>query len=404
MLDPARVTAEAVRFGRSMLQHWLLDPSITYLNHGTVGCTPRRVLEAQQSIRDEIERQPSQFLLRELTRLDTGVPDHGRSRLRAAASEVAAFLHARPDDVALVDNATTGANAVFHSLDFEPGDEVVVTDKGYGGVVRAAAYHARRRGARLRVVEIPYPDVTPERILEAVDAAIGPRCRLAVLDHIASLTALVFPVREMAERCQRKGVPVLVDGAHAPGAIEVDIPSLGVDYYTGNLHKWAFAPRPSGVLWAAPERQAALHPAVISWGLDKGFLVEFDWMSTRDPSAMLAAPEGIRMMRDLGLDAVRTHNHALAMDAARLLASAWGTEHRIPEEMVGTMSVVPLPVSLGSTGEDATAIRDRLLFEDRIEVQLHALQGRLWARISAQIYNEIADVERLADAVRVRSA
>ena len=404
MFDPARAATGTVSFGRSMLGHWLLDPSITYLNHGTVGCTPRRVLEAQQAIRDEIERRPSQFLLRDLTRLDTGVPAHESSLLRAAAREVAEFLHARAEDVVLVDNATTGANAVFQSADLREGDEIVVTDKGYGGVVRAAAYHARRRGARLRVAEIPYPDVTPERIVEAVDAAIGPRCRLVAVDHIASLTALVFPVREIAERCRRKGVPILVDGAHAPGAIEVDIPSLGVDYYTGNLHKWAFAPRPCGVLWAALEHQPALHPAVISWGLDGGYLVEFDWMSTRDPSAMLAAPEGIRMMRDLGLEAMRGYNHALAMDAARLLASAWRTEHLVPEGMVGTMSVVPLPASAGSTREDAAAIRDRLLFEDRIEVQLHELKGRLWARISAQVYVEIADVERLAEAVRVRSS
>ncbi|HEU5310377.1 MAG TPA: aminotransferase class V-fold PLP-dependent enzyme, partial [Candidatus Eisenbacteria bacterium] len=337
MIDPARAATGTVSFGRSMLGHWLLDPSITYLNHGTVGCTPRRVLEAQQAIRDEIEHRPSQFLLRDLTRLDTGVPAHESSLLRAAAREVAEFLHARAEDVVLVDNATTGANAVFQSADLREGDEVVVTDKGYGGVVRAAAYHARRRGACLRVAEIPYPDVTPERIVEAVDAAIGPRCRLVAVDHIASLTALVFPVREIAERCRRKGVPILVDGAHAPGAIEVDIPSLGVDYYTGNLHKWAFAPRPCGVLWAAPEHQSALHPAVISWGLDGGYLVEFDWMSTRDPSSMLAAPEGIRMMRDLGLEAMRGYNHALAMDAASLLASAWRTQHLVPEEMVGTM-------------------------------------------------------------------
>ncbi|HET9252253.1 MAG TPA: aminotransferase class V-fold PLP-dependent enzyme [Candidatus Eisenbacteria bacterium] len=390
-------------FGRSMLGHWLLDPSITYLNHGTVGCTPRRVLEAQQSIREEIERQPSRFLLRELNGLGTGVPAHERSRLRAAAREVAAFVRARPEDVALVDNATTGANAILQSIDLEAGDEIVVTGMGYGGVVRAAAYHARRRGARLRVAEIPYPDVTPERVLDVVDRAIGPKCRLVVVDHVSSLTALVFPVREIAERCRRKGVPILVDGAHAPGAIDVDVPSLRVDYYTGNLHKWAFAPRPCGLLWASPERQAALHPPVISWGLDEGFLVEFDWMSTRDPSAMLAAPEGIRMMRDLGVEAMRGHNHALARDAARLLASAWGTDHRVPEEMMGTMCVVPLPASFGSTADDATRIRDRLLFEERIEVQLHDLGGRLWARVSAQVYNEIADVERLAEAVRVRS-
>jgi isopenicillin-N epimerase len=227
-------------------------------------------------------------------------------------------------------------------------------------------------------------------VVDAVDAAIGPKCRLAVVDHVSSLTALVLPVAAIAERCRKKGVPLLVDGAHAPGAVALDVPSLGVDYYAANLHKWAFAPRPSGFLWAAPARQAGLHPPVISWGLDEGFLVEFDWMSTRDPSSMLAAPEGIRFLRELGAEAVRGYNHTLALEAARLLASEWGTEYRIPESMTATMCVVPLPPALGSTLEDAIAIRDRLLFEERIEVQIHEKKGRLWTRISAQIYNHTA--------------
>ena len=391
-------------FGRSHLRHWPLDPSITYLNHSTVGVTPIRVLEAQRRIQDEIERQPSRFLLRELSGLSVGPRDHQRSRIRAAAREVAAFVGARGEDVALVDNTTTGANAVFLSTDLAEGDEVVVTDLGYGGVVRAASYHARRRGARLRVAEIPYPEVTPEAVLEAVDAAIGPRCRLVVVDHVASLTSLVLPVTAIAERCRRKGVPLLVDGAHAPGAVALDIPALGADYYAANLHKWAFAPRPSGFLWAAPARQAGLHPPVISWGLDEGYLVEFDWMSTRDPSALLAAPEGIRFLRDLGVDAVRDYNHTLALDAARHLASVWDVEYRIPTSMTATMVTIPLPRSLGSTPDDAIAIRDRLLYEEKIEVQIHEQRGRLWARIAAQIYNEMADVERLADAVLVKRA
>jgi isopenicillin-N epimerase len=399
--DPAAgASGRGMTFGRALRSHWMLDPETTYLNHGTVGCTPRRVLEAQQAIRDEIERQPSRFLLRELTGLGVGRPDHEGSRLRAAARAIAAFVHARPDDLALVDNATTGANAVFQSADLSEGDEVVVTDMGYGGVVRAAAYHARRRRATLRTVEMPYPGATPERMVETIDRAIGPRCRLAIVDHVSSLTALVFPVREIAERCRRKGVPLLVDGAHAPGAIALDVPSIGADYYTANLHKWAFAPRPSGFLWAAPERQPALHPPVISWGLDEGFTTEFDWMSTRDPSAMLAAPVGIQMIQDLGFDAVRGHNHTLAKEAAALLADAWGVDHRIPDSMVGTMCSVPLPESFGSSREDAIVVRDRLLFEERIEIQVHDLGGRLWVRVSAQVYNDLADVERLAETVR----
>jgi isopenicillin-N epimerase len=194
-------------------------------------------------------------------------------------------------------------------------------------------------------------------------------------------------------------VPVLGDGAHAPGVLPLDIPSLGVDWYTGNLHKWAFAPRSSGILWASPARQADLHPTVISWGLDQGFTAEFDWVGTRDPSPYLAAPEGIAFQRDLGVDAARAYQHRLAWGAAELLTARWGTDPAAPESMVGAMATVQMPPRAGSTKEDALRLRNALLFEDRIEVQLHAWRERLWVRVSAQVYNEPADIERLAEAV-----
>ncbi len=388
-------------FGHGMLEHWALDPEITYLNHGTVGAPPRRVLAAQQAIRDEIERQPSRFLLRDLVG-HIGAPRKEPTRLRAAASAVAAFLSARGEDLAFVDNATTGANAVLRSLPLQPGDEILITDQTYGAVANAAAFVARERGARVRTVEVPYPAFEPGAFVEAVGGALGSRTRVAIIDHIVSESALILPLAEIAARCREKGVPVLVDGAHAPGVLDLDIPSLGVAWYTGNLHKWAYAPRSCAFLWAAPERQAQLHPPVISWGLDKGFLAEFDWVGTRDPSAYLAAPEGIAMLRELGLVAVRGYNHRLAWDAARMLGERFGTSLAVKEASVGSMVTIPLPQRLGSTREDATRLRDTLLFEDRIEVQLHAGRGRLWVRVSAQVYNEMKDVERLAHAITAR--
>ena len=388
-----------VTFGRSMLDQWCLDPEIIYLNHGTVGATPKRVLAKQQAIRDEIERQPSQFLLRELTSIVVGMPRSEPPRLRAAAAEVAPFVGAKSEDFVFVENATTGINAVLRSLDLREGDEVLVTDHVYGAVAKIAAFVARRRGARVRSIELPYPVSGPDAIVAAVVAAIGPRTRVLVLDHVTSETALVLPVLEIASRCRAKRVPVLVDGAHAPGAISLDVSSLGVDWYSANLHKWAFAPRPAGFLWAAPERHEGLHPTVISWGLDQGLSAEFDLTGTRDPSAFLAAPEAIAFLRDLGAGAVRAYNHALAWEAARHLSGRWGTKLEMGEEMVGTMATVPLPERMGSTPEDAARLRDALLFEDRIEAQLHAWRDRLWVRVSAQVYNDLHDVERLASAV-----
>jgi len=388
-------------FGKHMLAEWPLEPGVTYLNHGTVGVTPNRVMAAQREIRDAIERQPSRFMLRELTATSFGRPRNETPRLRAAANVIAAFLGANGDDLVFVDNATTAANAVLRSFPFDAGDEILVTDLGYGGVTRAAIFAARERGATVRTVTMPHP-FRSEALVEAYATAVGPRTRLAIVDHTTAESGLVFPLRETAARLRAQGVAVLGDGAHAPGSIPVDITSLGVDWYVANLHKWGWAPRSSGILWAPPERQAGLHPTVISWGLDQGFTAEFDMLGTRDPSAHLAAPAAIALMLEWGVEAVQRYNHQLAWSGGRRLAEHWQTVFDVPEALVGTMATVPLPAAMGETREEALALRDALLFEDQIEVQMHAYRDQIWARISAQIYNDLADIDRLAAAVARR--
>lgn len=390
-------------FGPWVRELFGLDPSVTYLNHGTVGVAPRRVLEAQQRWRQQMERQPSAFLLRELVPLGLGQPRSDPGRLRQAAAVVAAFVGAEDKDLVFVDNATSGANAVLRSLDLRPGDEILLTDHTYGAVANAAAFVARERGAEVRTVEVPYPAFDAQALVAVLDAALGPRTRLLLVDHITSDSALLLPIAEITARARAKGVCVLVDGAHAPGSIPLDVPGTGADYYTANLHKWAFAPKGCGFLWARADRQAGLHPPVISWGLDKGFCAEFDWVGTRDPSPWLCAPEGIAFLRELGVGAVQEWNHALAWEAARLLTERWETPLEIPEASVGTMVTVPLPAGLGSSRKDAARLRDALLFEDGIEVQLHATRGRLWTRVSAQVYNDRDDVERLGERVAART-
>jgi isopenicillin-N epimerase len=391
-----------IRFGAAALELWPLDPNILYLNHGTVGVTPKRVLAAQQAIRDETEREPARFLLRELS---SGQSPRRKDapRLRTAAAAVAEFVRARPQDLVFVDNATSGANAVLQSYPFRAGDEVLVTNLNYGAVTNAARYATGRVGGSVRVVELPYPIRDPNQVVQAIDAAIGPRTRIVLVDHISSESALVMPIREIAARCHAKGVAVLVDAAHAPGQLDLDVPSLGVDWYTANLHKWACAPRSSGFLWATEERQQGLHPAIISWGYEKGYLVEFEWGGTRDLSAHLAAPAGIQFMRDLGLDDMRRYQHELAMETGRILTGRWGTVLDTPESMVGSMITVPMPASAGTSRDDAQRIRDALLYEERIEVQMHSFKDRLWARVSAQVYVDVAGIERLAEAVAKRA-
>ena len=389
-------------FGREALPHWPLDPGITYLNHGTVGVTPHRVLAAEQAIRADIERRPAQFLLRELSAVAVGVPRAEPPRMREAAARVAAFLGAREPDLVFVDNATAGVNAVLRSFDLKPGDEIVVTDLSYGGVARSALYAAERAGGTVKTVETPAPSAGGGPIADAIVDAIGPRTRIAIVDHVASESALILPLQEIAARARAKGALVLGDGAHALGMLPVDIQSLGVDWYTGNLHKWAWSPRSTGILWADPKRHAGLHPTVISWGLGDGIAAEFDWVGTRNPAPFLAAPAGIDLLHEWGLDRVRAHNHALAWEAAVTLPRRWGTETPVPESMVGSMVTLPLPHGLGTTEHDAARLRDSLLFEDRIEVQIHAFRGRLWTRISTQVYNAADDVARLGTAVAAR--
>ncbi len=405
--------AAARRFGHPMLAHFPLEPGAVYLNHGTLGVTPLAVMRARQSILDEIERHPSRFLIRELMRLGTlTLPDDAHAaapvpRLRAAADRVAAFLGAESDSVAFVDNASSGINAVLRSIVLEPGDEILVSDQAYGGVVRAATFLAQQAGATIATVQWPFPAHDPASYVAALEHAFTPRTRLAMIDHVTSETALVLPLAELAGACRAHGVPVLVDGAHAPGAIAVDIAALGVDWYAANLHKWAFAPRGCGVLWAAPERRADLHPAVLSWGVTShDWLQEFDWTGTRDPSSWLSALAGLDFMAEvLGVAAMREHNHRLAWHSALGLATRWGFEWPTPESMIGCMATVPLPARF-ATADAATAqrVRDALLVDHGIEAPVLARGGRLWTRLSFQVYNDESDVDRLAAAIETMAA
>src|SRR3954454_809983 len=326
---PCRHNTAMSNFGRAMLEHWLLDSHCTYLNHGTVGAPPRRVLQRQQALRDEMERQPSRFMLRELNG-EHPMPWRAATRLREASDTVATFLGANPEDLVFVPNVTTGLNAVLLSLPLCAGDELLITDLAYGAVTLAAQFACDRAGATLRTARVEYPVHDAGDMVEPIVRALTPRTRAVVVDHVTARTALVVPVAEIAAECRARGVPVLVDGAHAPGSRPIAIPSLGVDWYAANLHKWAHAPRSCGILWAAPERQAMLRAPVVSWGHGRGFRAEFEHVATCDPTAYLAAPEGLALLRERGFDACVEYMHGLAWDAAHTLGERWGTRFDNP--------------------------------------------------------------------------
>jgi isopenicillin-N epimerase len=387
-------------FGPAMRSEWLLDPDLTYLNHGTVGATPRRVLAHQRSITDEIERHPAKFMLRELAdEHDTMVSP---SRMRVAASAVAEFVGVAGEDLMFVDNITTGANAVLRSFPFDIGDEIAVTNLGYGGVVNAATYVTRRIEGTLHTIDLPQPGAERDEYTDAITKGLGPKTRMLIVDHITPGTAMILPLAEIAAVCHELGVLVLADGAHVPGNIAVDIDSLGVDWYVANLHKWAWTPRSAGLLWSSKEHQGYLHPTVISWGLDHGIAAEFDLLGTRDPTHYLTAPFAIDLMNEFGGDegvtAIYRYNHELAWWAGQHLADRWGTRFTTPEEMIGSMVNVRLPAVCGSTWDDAERLR-AILEGDGFEVPIYSGPDGLTTRISAQIYCERADIERLAEAV-----
>jgi isopenicillin-N epimerase len=373
------------QFGHARRGDFLLADGINHLNHGSFGATPRAVFDSVQAWQRRIEADPNIFFRHELAGL-----------LRAAADRVAGFFGGRGQDWAFVENATSGLNAIIASLQLMPGDEMVCLSQVYGAIGNALRYHAERAGAHVVTVELPVPFVDPAPLLDRLKAALGPRTRLALFDHIVSASAAVLPVREMAALCHARGVPVAIDGAHAPGQIALDVPALGLDWYVGNLHKWAFAARGTGVVWCAPEHQHALHPTAISHDLGKGFPAEFDFTGTRDNAAWLAAPAALDYFEALGPDAVRAHNIALAHEAGTLLIEAWGSEAAAAPEFCAAMMSVRLP---GSTGADRDAAH-RLIMQLReqhgISTAITALAGGLWVRVSAQIYNELDDYRRLA--------
>jgi isopenicillin-N epimerase len=376
-------------FGPGMRERFLLEPDMAFLNHGSYGACPKEVLAIQSDLRQRLESQPVRFMSRELP-----------GRLAEAGAVLAAFLGAEPADFAFVENATAGCNAVLRSLRFNPGDEVLITDHIYPAVRNVLRHVCAASGALLVEAHLPFPMSTPEEAAEAVTAKLADCTRLVVLDLITSPTATILPVAEIARAARALGARVLVDAAHAPGQIDFGVTALGADWVTGNAHKWLFAPKGAAFLWADPGAQEGIHPTVISHGYGKGFQAEFAWTGTRDPSAWLAVPAAIEFYRHIGDRAVRLHNQDLALRAAEMLVARFGTMAASPAEMRGSMASVALPTSLPGDIDQAKALNVKLWERHRIEVPIFAFAGRLWVRISAQVYNEMSEYEALAEALR----
>jgi isopenicillin-N epimerase len=380
---------------------WPLDPAVTFLNHGSYGACPRAVLEAQARIRERLEQEPVRFLSRELEGL-----------LDAARVDLAAFVGAGPDDLAFVPNATTGVNTVLRWLDLDPGDEILATDHAYNACRNAIDVVAARGGARVVVAPVAFPVKSPDDVIDTVVGRVGPRTRLALVDHVTSPTGLVLPIERLVDELSRRGVDALVDGAHAPGMVPLDLRALGAAYYAGNCHKWMCAPKGTGFLHVRPDRQAGVRPLVISHGTNSPrtdrsrFRLEFDWMGTVDPTGYLTVPEAIRYVGSLlpgGWPAVMARNRATALGARDRLCAALSVAPPAPDSMIGSLAAVPVPVDFGPPPvvDEPDPLQTALF--DRFGIELLVFTWRALAtrilRVSAQLYNTAADYERLAQAL-----
>ncbi len=367
-------------YGAAVKPLWPLEEGMIFLNHGSYGACPHAVLAEQARLRLRLESQPCRFI-------NTEAPP----ALRAAAAQLAAFVGAAPDDLGFVENTTSGINAIIGSLAWNAGDEVIVTDHVYNAVRNTLRHVLDRHGATLKVVPVGLPVAGPEAVVDAVVGAVGPATRLVVLDHVASVSGVVFPVAEIAAGCAAKGVDCLIDGAHAPGMLDLDVPATGAAYYVGNCHKWLCAPKGAAFVWARADRQAGLHPTVISHDLGRGFAAEFDKIGTRDQTAWLAVPAALAFHEELGGAALRQRNHDVVVEAATALAARFGTRMGAPAAMFGSLATIRLPEGLPADRATADALKAHLWRQHRAEVHIMPFVDALWLRLSVQAYNELSE-------------
>ena len=399
----------AARMPSPFAHHWILDPRVAMLNHGSFGATPRPVLETQSEWRTRMDREPIAFFVKDL-----------EPALDAVRGELAAFVGADPDELALLPNATTGISTVLASLRFEPGDELLTTDHGYNAARNAMQRAAERDGARVVTASLPFPIHDPREAVEAIAGAVTARTRVAVVDHVTSATALVLPISEIVAALAERGVDTLVDGAHGPGMLNLDLRSMGAAWYVGNLHKWVHAPRGSAFLWVPHDRQPSIRPLVTSHGANSTrtdrsrFRLEFDWTGTSDPTALLSVPAALRFgasLVDGGWPALRDRNRALAVASRALVLTALDQAPPAPDAMLGSMATVPLPPTLTAGGRVqgvdlyGDPVHDALL-EQGLQTMItpwpQRPDGGPWQRllrISAAAHNDHDQMARLTAAL-----
>jgi isopenicillin-N epimerase len=365
---------------------WLLDPEVAYLNQGAFGALPKPVAMAAAELRNQMEANPASLLARNLPK-----------KLDRVREMVAALLGGDPAGSVFVPNASAGTATVIASLEasFSPGDELLTTDHRYGAVSAQFARSAAKYGTTPVFAHVPLELRSIEDVVAAIVERITPRTKLLVVDSIASLSGFVFPIAEIVAAAHERGVPVLVDAAHAPGQIQVDLAQIGADFWVGNMHKWICSPRAAAYLHVAPEWRDVVRPAVASHGYARGFQDAFDWTGTFDPVTLLAIPAAFGFWSTLGgWDEVRRRQREVVDDGAKRVAAAIDSHSPIEEQFRAAMRIIELPVTLDA--DAARQLETTLADEHRIEVSLMPLHDKSWVRVCGQVYNTAEDYDRLA--------
>jgi isopenicillin-N epimerase len=372
-----------------MKEQFLLRPDMVFLNHGSYGACPRPVFEVYQNWQRELEAQPLEFLHRRFASL-----------MAEARAKLAEYLHTDKNNLVYVTNATVGANVVIRSLKLTEGDEVLGTNHEYGAVDRTWRFVNSKTGATYRNHPMPLPFTTPEEFVEQFWEAVTPRTKVISISHITSATALTFPIKEICRRAREAGILTLIDGAHAPGHIPLDLEDIGADFYTGNCHKWLCAPKGAGFLYSRPEVQPLLEPLVVSWGYESVYPSEsrfIDWhefQGTKDIAAYLSVPAAIEFQAEHNWDEIRQTCHQMVTEVRQTWQKITGLPHPCDSAWFAQMAILPVPAC------QPLALKNFLWDECKIEAPVIDWEGQQFVRVSVQAYNTPNDLEQLVSALK----
>lgn len=378
-------------YGKKIIGNWFMSPDFTYLNHGSFGAAARCVLEKASEIERKIESHTMGFFMEEYP-----------IQLMESKQQIADFVNIQNEDLVFVENATTGVATVLRSLmnDLKTGDKILITNHIYPAVDFTLDYLTKRTGTELVRVEIPFPIASKDEIINAIRKEISSGIKIAVIDHITSATALIFPIKEICELCRQNGVITVIDGAHAPGMLDLDISSLDCDFYIGNCHKWLFTQKGCAILYVSKSMQEKIHPLTISNFYNQGFQTEFAWTGTKNVVPWLSMPTALEFYNSLGGEELRQYNHDLVLSGGELINKTLKTRPTAPNDLTGAILTCELPENIKYTPKDITTLWKLFLEKHKIEIMFVGFADKLCFRISAQAYNEIEDYEKLCRALK----